>query len=337
MGFCDVSRVVPVLLGLSAVLCPLRAMGQTEAPLELKWSAPESCPGPKTVLDRVHQIAGSSKPAGGPLRAEATITELADHRFHLLLAIQYGELAAERNIDGKSCKDLAGAAALALALLLSSGEPLSAQDLAGPASADPAVPKNPQAPPSPPPEPPAAPSPEEPRERRRHTLLVAPLGALSIGPRQRTSRGLGLAAGQSFDSWWFLVGGELWASQRATITNLGDAYAVDLHRFTVNVRGCRSLWKARFQIAPCVLMSVQHLSARGSGPNLVPQTDTATWLSAGVGVEARVLLTPWLGLVAGIDGEVQFSRPEIALQGVGFVERFGPAAATITVGSEWIF
>jgi hypothetical protein len=268
----------------------------------------------------------------------------------LRLAIQSGDLAAERNIDGKSCKDLAGAAAVALALLLSSGEPLSERDLAGATSTDnaPAHPDGePDAPPgidtslashAKPPEPakPSEPSQDE-AQRGTHVVLLVPLAALGFGPTERTALGLGLAAGLSVDGWQVLAEGKLWASQRATIANLGDEYGVDLRRFTVSVRGCRSLWKARFELAPCGLMSVQHLSVRGSGRNLVPQSDAATWLAGGVGVRARLRIAPWLGFIAGIDGELEFSRPEIDLTGVGFVERLGPAAVTITVGSEWIF
>ncbi|MES1175600.1 MAG: hypothetical protein ABUL62_14865 [Myxococcales bacterium] len=332
----------------AASLYAARANAQTSAPLELTWNAPDGCPGQSTVLAKIQKIAGPSKANGAPLRADATITQQPDRLFHLRLAIQSGELSAERNIEGKSCKDLAGAAAVALALLLSSGEPLSEHDLAGD---DPGLVPHPDGsgdkPPNTentntkPPEPPKPSEPPEPSvyetERGTHGVLVAPLGALGFGPTRQTARGLGLAAGVSVEGWQFLAEGKLWASQRATITNLGDEYGVDLHRFTVSLRGCHSLWKARFELAPCVLMSVQHLSVRGSGPNLVPQTDSTLWLAAGVGARARVRILRWFGLVAGIDGELQFSRPEINLKGVGFVERLSPAAATITVGSEWIF
>lgn len=350
------SRIAGPLLCVTAALCPAPAFAQASLPLELTWTGPEGCPSSSAVLARVREIAGSSRPSGAPLRAQASVTRLGDRAFRLRLGIQSGDLAAERVIDGRSCKDLGGAAAVTLALLLSSDEPLSERDLAGdeppvaggqergsatgsPQSTATPVPSAPQqAPPA------AQPETEdgawqlgEGSERGTHGLLIAPLGALGIGPTGQTSRGLGLAAGLSLDSWRFLSEGKLWQAQHATLSNLGDQYAVELHRFSLSVRGCRGLWRARFELAPCALVSVQHLSARGSGPNLVSNTDTATWLSAGIGMQAQLLVTSWLALVAGIDGELQFSRPEVILRDVGLVERLAPAAATITVGSEWIF
>ncbi|HKO53712.1 MAG TPA: hypothetical protein VJV79_38650, partial [Polyangiaceae bacterium] len=299
-----------------------RASAQPTAPIELKWNALESCPSADSVLARVHKIAGSTRATPNTLRAEATITQPSDGLFRLRLEIHYGELGAVRNIEGKSCKDLAGAAAVALALLLSSEEPLSERDLAG-TSATGANPggdagRNQQAtspnPPTTPPNQPAPPpgdsaatasnpaSGETGPPRRWRLLLVAPLGALSFGPLQQVSRGLGVAAGLSFDRWRFLAEGKLWASQReTTVSNLGDEYAVELDRFTVGARGCRSVFGARFEFAPCMLMSVHHLSVRGTGRNLVSSADTVTWASVGIGAHARLLITPWVGLIAGVD------------------------------------
>lgn len=342
------------LVGVCAVLYPARAFAQAPTPIELTWNVPENCPPASTVLSRIREIAGPSGATGAPLRAEATVTRQGERAFRMRLAIRSGDLAAERVIDGKSCKDLAGAAAVTLALLLSSEEPLSERDLAGddPASAvsqDSApVPEKP--PPSAQSQPAPAPAiqpeiedrPEsgargEVAERATHALLVVPLVAVSVGPTSQVSRGLGIAAGVSVDGWRFLADGKLWAAQRSTLTTDGDEYGVDFNRFSVSARGCRRLWTGRFDVAPCVLMSVQHLAVRGDGPNLVPKTDTATWLSAGVGVQAHLLVASWFALLLGLDAELQFSRPEIELRGVGFVGRLAPAAATLSAGSEWIF
>jgi hypothetical protein len=355
-----VRRCLVFLLCAAGTTHPGRAAAQSAAPIELRWNALESCPSADTVLARVHKIAGSTRPTPNTLRAEATITQPGDGLFRLRLKIEYGKLAAVRNIEGKSCKDLAGATAVALALLLSSEEPLSERDLAG-TSTTPGAPGGDQehgtqaAVQNQPPTPPRASVPTlatspsvEPAgpARRWRVLLVAPIGALSFGPLEQISRGLGLAAGFTFDRWRFLAEGRLWASQRETLTNYGDEYAVELNRFTVGARACRNLLGSRFELAPCALMSVHQLSSRGSGPGFVPGTDTATWAAIGMGAQARLLITPWLGLVAGVDGELQLSRPEVGvtLPVTGFppmraipVERLAPVAATITVGSQWIF
>jgi hypothetical protein len=366
-------RSAAVLLCASGMACPGRASAQTAAPIELKWRALEGCPSEETVLARVRKIAGATRPTANTLRADASVTQPSDGLFSLRLEIHYGNLAAVRNIEGKSCKDLAGAAAVALALLLSSEEPLSERDLAGgpatttgsgsssAAGASSATagtqPSGNEAKsqPSPPASPPStrsttSPSPppsiESGPPRRWHVLLLLPLGSLGVGPMSKVSRGLGSGVGFSFDRWRFLAEGRLWTSQHETTSSMGSEYDTELNRFTVGARGCRAMFGARFEFAPCALISVHHLSVVGSGRNLVPSTDTATWAAVGIGAESRFLITPWLGLVAGLDGEVELSRPEVSvsLPPSGSqeptpvtVEHLAPAAAILTLGVEWIF
>ena len=160
------------------------------------------------------------------------------------------------------------------------------------------------------------------------------------------SLGLGAAAGFSFDRWRFLAEGKLWAAQHETNSSWGADSDLELKRFSGTARACRSVFGSNFELAPCAVMSVHHLSVRGSGPNLVSGSGTATWAAVGVGMQTRFLVTEWLGLVAGVDAELQLSRPEItmSLPVSGSLEtaeiqvlRLAPAAATITVGSQWIF
>src|SRR5205814_145298 len=103
---------------------------------------------------------------------------------------------------------------------------------------------------------------------RWRVLLVAPVGALGFGPMPQMSKGLGLGVGFSFDQWRFLAEGKLWASQHETVSGLGVEYGVELERFTVSARACRSLSGPRFEFAPCGLVSAHHLSVAGSGPDL---------------------------------------------------------------------
>lgn len=358
----DLRRLAAVLLFAWGVVHPARANAQNAAPIELKWRALDGCPSEDTVISRVRKIAGTTRATPNTLRADGSVTQSSDGLFHLRLEIVYGNLAAVRNIEGKSCKDLAGAAAVALALLLSSEEPLSEQDLAGtsPPSTSAgtangqapdkqATPQNqsPNLSPSTRPTPPTSSSRADAGPLRRwHVLLLAPLGSLSVGPMKQLSRGLGVAAGLSFDRWRFLAEGRLWASQHETVSNLADVYDVELNRFTVGARGCRVIFGSRLEFAPCVLTSVHHLSVRGSGPNLVPTTDHATWAALGIGARTRVLITPWLGVVAAVDAELELARPEVSvlLPIAGSpaptpvpVERLAPFAATLTMGAEWIF
>ena len=363
----DLRRFAAVLLCALGLTYAERAGAQTAAPIELRWSALEGCPRADTVLARARKIAGATRATQNTLQADASITQASEGLFRLRLEIHYGNLAAVRNIEGKSCKDLAGATAVALALLLSSGEPLSdrelADDLAGTpptvsvaapatgnrepgkeAGAD-SKPTTPRPSFQPIPATISSSSSESAAQRRWHLLLQAPLGSLSVGPMKQVSRGLGVDAGLAFDRWRFFAEGKLWTSQHETISHASETYDVELNRFTFAARGCRVVFGERFEFAPCALTSVHHLSVRGSGPNFVSSgTGTATWAAVGIGARARLLITPWLGVVADADGELELSRPEVdasqppesQLPTSDVVERLGPAAATITVGVEWI-
>ena len=353
------SRTARALLGLLVVAAGTpwarHASAQAAVPLELSWDAVQDCPSKDAVLARVRQIVGAAPATAEPLLAEAKVTAQRNGTFQLRLTTHSGELVGVRQVNGKSCQDLAGITAFWLAILLNSAEPQvkrgaegqgapGAQGRAGesrppgatPASEPPATQAS-----SPPaqvvPPVPVAPDPrEEAAPRRFHGLLALPLGAFAVGVLPSPSLGFGGGAGLSYDSWRVLVEGKRWASQHATAKVLLDDYAVELERLSLGLRVCRRMWGARFELSPCILVSLQHLSASGAGPNLAPRTPYAAWLSAGLGVQARLRLLPPLNLVAAVDGEIQTARPVVELGGVGTVERLPPAALTGIVGLEWI-
>jgi hypothetical protein len=369
-------RIAAVLLCALVVTYPRRASAQSAAPIELKWRALEGCPSADTVLTRVRKIAGATRTTPNTLRADALVTQPSDGFFRLRLEIHYGNLAAVRNIEGKSCKDLAGAAAVALALLLSSEEPLSERDLAGTAATTTGSASSgattgsgaaggdqqtdtqttdPSQPPTPPVPPPAQPprddssSSVEPRAPRRwHVLLQAPLGTLSVGPMKQVSLGVSVGAGFSFDRWHFLAEGKLWASQHETVSSVGREYDVELSRLTVGARGCRFIIGGQLELAPCAVVSVHHLSVRSNASAFEPSgTPKATWAALGIGAQARLSIAPWFAVVAAVDVEGQLARPEftaspppesqLPTSEVDSIVRVAPVAATFSFGTEWIF
>jgi hypothetical protein len=338
---------------------------QTSEPLELQWAAPQGCPKADDVRARVRELAGSS-PLTGELRAEATIARRSDGGFHLRLVVRADDLVGERNIDAKSCADLAGAAAVALALLLRSSEPLSQADLMGrPTDSNALTQTNSsrrgadsdaaaqgerasaagltddesagtRATSTV-----AAPEPASARRdvrstRRFRGLLQAPLLALGFGPLRKASFGLALAAGAALGPWVLLADGKAWLPQSVDTVHEAERYEADVLHFAAGLRGCRALLWPRFQLAPCVLLSVEHASARGTGPHIVSSKDKASWIAAGIGAQGRFNLTAWLNLVAGIDVQFQTAQPTIAIDGVGTIAQLLPVAVTVTLGSEWI-
>jgi hypothetical protein len=114
-------------------------------------------------------------------------------------------------------------------------------------------------------------------------------------------------------------------------------YGADVDRFTGQLLACRALLRSRLEIAPCAALSVHHMWVRGTGAHIAARTAQATWLGAGLGAQARLHARPWLAVTLGAFGEVETSRPRLSVENAGRVEQLLPVAATLNLGTEWIF
>jgi hypothetical protein len=364
---------VAVVFFASSLLAPSRAFAQAAEPFDLEWDAPAECPSERQVRERIRKLAGSAGSTEAPLQAEARITRGEDSRLHLELVVRAGKLVGTRKIDGRSCDDLAGATAVALALLLRSSTPLREEDLAGnehgetlpsgggttgapsasgsdanrgSAPSSETSPGAAAAPPassasspttSEPERPPArAPQDETPSTRTWRVLIQAPLVAFAVGTMPEPGVGVAAAAGASFDRWRFLVEGDLWRTQRMTASD-EPSVGADVGLISVGPRACWAALQGNFELAPCLVLTVQHLSAEGSGDHIAPRTAEATWLAAGAGARARWRLAAWFALVGRLSAEVETSRPIVAIDGVGTLGQIGPVSLTLALGPEWIF
>jgi hypothetical protein len=335
---------VAALVSLSVLLLTQAALAQTSSGGDLRWEAPSACPQQSDVRERIQKLVGSQKPADNRLSADGAITETDDGRFHLKLVLHVGSLVGERALESKSCRDLAGAAAVTIALLMRSAEPLSARDLelAVP-SAEPDKPR-----PAPanvdvkasPPAPPAR------SARSVRALLQAPLVVLSLGPLSRPSLGLALGVGVSFESWRFSLELAEWLRQKLPAKEvLSYSFAAEVDRRTASLWACHAFRSPPFEVAPCITMSLQHISAQGTGDHIQPHTRESTWLAPGAGAQAQLYLASWFSLIAGVNGEIEAARPQISLAGINGITssnvsdeigRVAPGAVTIMLGSEWI-
>ena len=349
--------ILPMWLALSW-LSPRKALAQQEAGLTIRWEAPARCPQQAEVSERVRKLSGSPSSIQGTLQADGTITRADDGRFHLKLLLRSGGLVGERNIDSRSCADLARAAAVAIALLLNSDEPLSDGVLGGEQLSDgsqggtdsasgPAIPADDRGHPEtksatselpkqtqrvePERRPPAA----EPSSHREYVRLRAPLAALSVGPLPRLDWGVSVAVGVSYSNWRFWLEGSEWLKQEVPSKDF-PGYSAHVKRATASLRGCRASRFSAFEIAPCLVVSLERMTATGAGDNVTPQSQHMTWLTLGAGVQGRVYLGSRFSLVLSVDGIIEASRPRLSIAGVGFVGQVAPLALTATVGPEWI-
>ena len=357
LGAGGVRRPVLLMLLALAWLAPRKALAQQVPGLTVRWDAPARCPQQGEVSERVRRLSGSPTSVQGALQADGTITQADDGRFHLKLLLRSGGLVGERNIDSRSCADLTRAAAVAIALLLHSDEPLSKGMLGDEHALDgahegsepaggPAVPADDRPQPENKPGPNELPKrPEPPHERREattessnhreHVRLRAPLAALSVGPLPRPDWGVSLAVGASYVNWRFWLEGIEWLKQEVPSKDF-PGYSASVKRASASLRGCRASRFSMFELAPCLVVSLEHVTASGTGENVAPQSQHVNWLSAGVGAQGRVYLANWFSLTLSVDAIIEASRPRLSIGGVGLVDQIAPAAFTAMVGPEWI-
>ena len=303
--------------------------------LDLRWDAPPGCPRGDEVLDRIRALAGSSLDETVGLSAEGRIWRV-DGRFHLTLLVREGPDVRKRVIASDSCVDLAGAAAVTLALLLgidvrTAERRADEQAAAPPKQGVTAAERS------------ADGSDEERRDRsderrgRWAVVVRAPVFAADWGPLPRPSLGAGLGVGMRYEAWRVLLVGYLSAHQDITAPELDGGVGAELQRMMGRLVACHGWRSLRFEVAPCVGLALEHIAARGFGEGVSPHTRRTVWPAPCVGAVAHWYALESLAFLAGASGYLELSRPQLVIDGVGKVAQLAPAAAGATVGLEWIF
>lgn len=359
-GFPGARALAAAFVVLFIAVRPGYCRAQSVEPVLLEWNAPSGCSSAGEVLARIRKLANARDVVARQLQAEATVVRAEGGQLHLKLALRADGLLGERNISGRTCEDLARATAVVLAVLLRSAAPLRGGDLDGgeqsegesrarggyeggskgdieraaaaasaPASTGDGSDSQPR------PEPGVAVSKPVRPSRRFRAVFQAPMVALGVGPLPRPSLGSALAGGVRFAHWSVLAEGAAWLKQTLRSRDQVDAGATVRH-IEAAARGCRIIAWGRFELAPCLRLSLQHVWTRGTGVHVAAHTAQATWFAAGLGLQARYEMAHWIRAFVGVDAQIESSRPTISIDGVGGLGQLRPAAATFTVGSEWI-
>jgi len=331
-----VSRWGPPRVALSiAFVGAAMAFGlPARADVNFLWDAPPSCPQRDEVLARIRSLAGSALEQTAGLSMQGTIAP-ARGRYWLTLLVGEGRETRRRVIASDSCADLAGAAAITVALLL--GVDASAVETAPPAAPAPK--------PAPPMEklPPSdessatletsdAPAPL----RSWRGVVRAPIGAADVGPLPRAGFGVGLGAGVRHASWRILALGRVARRQTVNDSDAAGEFGVELERITVELLTCRGWRSLRFEIAPCLGVALEHLDARGFGDGVAAASERAAWPALSAGGAAHWYATESLGFFLGMTGYVELSRPRLVIEGLGQLAQLAPLALGATFGVEWI-
>jgi hypothetical protein len=296
-------------IAVGAVVCvPDRAAAEVSR-ITVHWSGPEGCPGEAAVRRRVLELAAP----GAGLDADVVVTE-AEGRFRAALHVRTGPSLGERFLDETSCERLAESAAVILAM---SGTPLETVALSPP-------------PPSPrarvaPAAPPVAPPQTIVRIRAHASVDVGTLPAPTLGggiavaftPGDRIAIGLA---------------GTIWVEQTATVASLANQGA-RFSLLTGDATGCYGFHGSTFEVSPCAVLELAHLTATGVGESQ-KLSPTATWLAVGVGAAVRWEVARHFALVAELDGLVPTQGQSFVLEPHGTVHTIGPVAGRGYFGPE---
>jgi hypothetical protein len=262
--------------------------------------------------------------------------------------VRSGDAVGEREIRGKTCDDVAQAAAIHLALLLDAegaGQERTSDAAAGSDGPGASEAPSPSVPPANAGEleiartpressaEPAADATESPRNRR--WLIEAPAGLLQLGVLPEPCFGIAAGFGVALGRWRLLTQASWWLPQDIAAKDDFSVHA-KVKRASFDARACFTFAWSAVELDPCLVVTVEHAWVRGSGAFVAPRTARVSWISAGAGAHARVHVFDGMSLVGGLDAQLEGNRSTIAVTGFGALGQLGPVALTLTLGSEWI-
>jgi hypothetical protein len=310
------------------------------AQLDLKWEAPAECPQREAVFERIGRVAGAALEETSGLSVEGSIAP-SNGRYQLTLLVRTGSDVRQRVIASDSCADLAGAAAVTVALMLGvdpstveTGQTGDVTSDADPNAAKKNTPDEQKSGQEVPPKPP----PKEPSESREKwgAILRAPILSGDFGPLPRPAFGAGLGAGARYGPWRALLSGRISLQQTVNAPNSNGAFGAKLDRWTAELDACHGFRADAFEFSPCVVMALEHLTAKGFGQGISPADGGVLWVAPGVGGTGHLYVLDSLALFASVTGYVELSRPRLVIEGIGEVARLSPFAVGATFGAEWI-
>ena len=334
------SRVAACAAIACAVATFVPAIAKADPPaVRIDWSAPDGCPDGVWVRGELERLLGGPLEGEGPPRftARASVVRDATGRWQLQLATTGDGMERERSLGGQTCEELAGAAALIVALAV---DPVGAATRAGVRS-EPGhdTPNAARAGADSPARAPdlavttggrdrasdgasrAAPAPSELRWVGRASALV------DAGALPHAAPGLGLMAAGELGSARVEVLGAYFFRQRATVA--GREAGADVSLVAGAARLCAVPWRGPIEAGGCLGFEAGALLGEGFGVSS-PDSSAAPWLAPEAGLFAAYTLTRRLGLTVALDALVPLARKRFVLTGVS--EVFTPPPFTVRAG-----
>ncbi len=317
---CSALRPAQALAG-AALVCAMSASGEARADdpsAFLTWTAPASCPSRDDVARQIRGAAGAELPPG--LRARAAVQE-ANGGWRADVELSEGGEASSRHVEGETCRAVADAVAVMVAIAVT------------PDAAPPAAPPPPPPPRRAPP-PPRDRAPANPLRPWRYAFGAAFLADAGTLPS--------VGYGGELTGAWAPSRLELEADVRAlapTRKSLSPSSPTQGATFTFaggGVRGCYLVVTGRVDLAPCAGVDGEWLFASGFGTSHDTSGSGGT-ATLSLGARLTLRLTPHVGVRAGVDVAAPLVRAAYQISDGGEVYHRSPVAGRAVVGPVLTF
>ncbi len=304
----------------------------------LDWRAPAECPDGKTVEREVSRLLGGA-PAAVPIAAVAEVTH-EEARWRVQLRTQSAENTGDRAIESDTCRELADATALVLAMAIDPARVAATRASpvivvppdAGIDASTSVIVVPPSTPATAPPtraatEPPSAPpGPPPPRK----TFAIGPYVLGDIGTLPNPGVGPALAFAWTPGALRLQLTGLFFPSNTARLPfSRGGTFEL----FGADAGGCYEFLFGVFEAGPCLGVELGALKGTGFGIN--KQTPAlAFWAAPSVGAAFAWRIGSSFALRLELDALFPLQRPEFVLDGVGGVHRPAAVLGRVGLGAE---
>lgn len=112
---------------------------------------------------------------------------------------------------------------------------------------------------------------------------------------------------------------------------------VDVDHASAEIAACKAVYGAALELAPCLSVGLERVTARGTGPGVSARSAQSTSVVVGVAGAAHFQVLENMALFALAGAGVPSSRPRLVLDGLGEVGQLGSLQISLALGTEWIF
>ena len=333
------------------VLGPHRVARAQRVPLSLDWDAPAECPDAGYVRRQVDALfAGESRPADSRrvhVDARVTVVRDVDRRYHVALRTVRNETVGERGMEGASCRSLADAVALVIALAMNPSRATEARASTATESTSELLRASPASEPtdtSARPAPPVAGATANQAEAvPRSASRVSPRwqGAVSAGTAADAGSMPGIAYGLALRA-MALVGSaglEGYATYFPGQVGRLAASPTEGGTFRLVLGGLRACYSPRrgdLDVAGCAGFELGSLHADGFGV-LHPRPADSLWVAGALGLRASLEIVAPFRLALDLTMGVPLLRDRFALDQIGVVYQPSPFVGRAFLGPELRF